>query len=74
MNIFFNQILQKSKLGLYICTPLVKTVVLIQICGCSSVGRAQPCQGWGREFESRLPLEAAKVLIQSGAKAAPYFS
>ena len=22
----------------------------------SSVGRAQPCQGWGREFESRLPL------------------
>ena len=24
--------------------------------GNSSVGRAQPCQGWGREFESRLPL------------------
>ena len=22
----------------------------------SSVGRAQPCQGWGREFESRFPL------------------
>ena len=22
----------------------------------SSVGRAQPCQGWGREFESRLSL------------------
>ena len=23
----------------------------------SSVGRAQPCQGWGREFEPRLPLQ-----------------
>ena len=27
-------------------------------CGNSSVGRAQPCQGWGREFESRFPLHA----------------
>ena len=27
-------------------------------CGNSSVGRAQPCQGWGREFESRFPLNA----------------
>ena len=27
------------------------------ICGNSSVGRAQPCQGWGREFESRFPLQ-----------------
>ena len=25
--------------------------------GNSSVGRAQPCQGWGRGFESRFPLE-----------------
>ncbi len=25
-------------------------------CGRSSVGRAQPCHGWGREFESRRPL------------------
>ena len=25
-------------------------------CGNSSVGRAQPCQGWGREFESLFPL------------------
>ena len=32
--------------------------------GNSSVGRAQPCQGWGREFESRFPLFhiEAKVL------------
>jgi hypothetical protein len=27
-------------------------------CGCGSVGRASPCQGEGREFESRHPLEA----------------
>ncbi len=26
-------------------------------CGNSSVGRARPCQGRGREFESRLPLD-----------------
>ncbi len=30
-------------------------------CGNSSVGRAQPCQGWGREFESRFPLMFAQV-------------
>ena len=29
----------------------------LKICGSSSVGRAQPCQGWGREFESRFPLK-----------------
>ena len=27
--------------------------------GNSSVGRAQPCQGWGRGFESRFPLSLA---------------
>ena len=27
--------------------------------GCSAVGSAQPCQGWGREFESRHPLECS---------------
>ena len=30
-------------------------------CGNSSVGRAQPCQGWGREFEPRFPLMLAQV-------------
>ena len=29
----------------------------ITVRGNSSVGRAQPCQGWGREFESRFPLQ-----------------
>ena len=31
-----------------------KTAVWLR--GNSSVGRAQPCQGWGRGFESRFPL------------------
>lgn len=29
--------------------------------GNSSVGRAQPCQGWGREFESRFPLQIVRL-------------
>ena len=32
------------------------SLLLFTFCGNSSVGRAQPCQGWGREFESRFPL------------------
>ena len=28
----------------------------------SSVGRAQPCQGWGRGFESRFSLQVALVV------------
>ena len=32
------------------------SLLLFTSCGNSSVGRAQPCQGWGREFESRFPL------------------
>ncbi len=34
--------------------------------GNSSVGRAQPCQGWGREFESRFPLQTTKAPILRG--------
>jgi hypothetical protein len=30
-------------------------------CGNSSVGRARPCQGRGREFESRFPLQILSV-------------
>ena len=39
-------------------------------CGNSSVGRAQPCQGWGREFESRFPLiaEIAQLVEHNLAK------
>ena len=35
-----------------------------KLCGNSSVGRAQPCQGWGRGFESRFPLNFIKVPAQ----------
>ena len=38
----------------YLCTAFERK--RLQKCGNSSVGRAQPCQGWGREFESRFPL------------------
>ena len=31
--------------------------MFFHFCGNSSVGRARPCQGRGREFESRLPLK-----------------
>ena len=31
--------------------------VYLMFCGNSSVGRARPCQGRGREFESRFPLQ-----------------
>ncbi len=30
-------------------------------CGNSSVGRARPCQGRGREFESRFPLHFKRI-------------
>ena len=39
------------------CLFLCQTRQFIPYCGNSSVGRAQPCQGWGREFESRFPLK-----------------
>ena len=36
----------------------VRTNFNQRICGSSSVGRAPPCQGGGRESESRLPLHS----------------
>ncbi len=44
------------------------TIILLS--GNSSVGRAQPCQGWGREFESRFPLQwlSGRVAMQRFAK------
>ena len=32
-------------------------MVFCMTCENSSVGRAQPCQGWGRGFESRFSLK-----------------
>ena len=34
-----------------------------RICGCSSSGRAPPCQGGGSEFEPRQPLQNKKVSL-----------
>ena len=34
------------------------------VCGNSSVGRARPCQGRGREFEPRFPLQTNGVLAK----------
>ena len=31
--------------------------------GNSSAGRAQPCQGWGRGFESRFPLQINNLQV-----------
>ena len=38
--------------------PAIVTAMITDSCGRSSVGRAQPCQGWGRQFESGRPLHA----------------
>ncbi len=38
-------------------------------CGCSAVGSASPCQGEGRGFESRHPLEGANGINPSGGVA-----
>ncbi len=38
------------------------SIMHIHYSGNSSVGRAQPCQGWGRELESRFPLQNLKSL------------
>ena len=35
-------------------------------CGCSAVGSASPCQGEGRGFESRHPLEGARGINPDG--------
>ena len=34
----------------------------------SSVGRAQPCQGWGRGFESRFSLKYIEIQIANASK------
>ena len=37
--------------------------IYLMTCGNSSVGRARPCQGRGREFESRFPLQIKDMRI-----------
>ena len=41
-------------------------------CGNSSVGRARPCQGRGREFESRFPLQI-KDMRNSGCRVKKFY-
>ena len=41
-----------AKVGVAGSSPVVRSIA----CGHGSVGRAQPCQGWGRGFEPRCPL------------------
>ncbi len=38
-------------------------------CENSSVGRAQPCQGWGRGFESRFSLNKENIKILTSVEA-----
>ena len=61
--VFFIQKFAWFKKKPYLCTrfwEMTKRVDIYKLvpclCGNSSVGRARPCQGRGREFESRLPL------------------
>ena len=48
---FFFKKVCRIKINAYLCNPIR------EVRGNSSVGRAQPCQGWGREFEPRFPLQ-----------------
>ena len=51
--------------------PGAPAPVLFYICGHGSVGRAQPCQGWGRGFEPRCPLQTQQPDYQ-GSRAFSY--
>src|SRR5262245_54461361 len=57
-NFFFSyRILYFLLAHLYLHSRSVSSGKFLIISGSSSVGRARPCQGRGREFESRFPLE-----------------
>ena len=43
-------------------------IIFVAHCESSSVGRARPCQGRGRGFESRLPLIKITTLIYQSDK------
>ena len=53
---FFFKKVCRIKINAYLCNPK-RNKHSFKTRGSSSVGRAQPCQGWGREFEPRLPLQ-----------------
>ena len=66
---FFPIFLLHFKKIVYLCTRKKRE------CGNSSVGRAQPCQGWGRGFKSRLPLfsNSLIVFVRTGGRNAAVF-
>ncbi len=43
------------------CRPSQRATISSEARGCSAVGSASPCQGEGRGFESRHPLEGASA-------------
>ena len=49
--------------------PSQRATISLVARGCSAVGSAQPCQGWGRGFESRHPLDGARRINPSGGVA-----
>ena len=50
-------------------SPSRRATISPVACGCSAVGSASPCQGEGRGFESRHPLEGARGINPSGGVA-----
>ena len=58
-NLFFKKIFGDSEFCRIFAVPFNGNVSLT-FCGNSSVGRARPCQGRGREFESRFPLQTPR--------------
>ena len=54
---------------LYLCTALSEMLLKKGLGGNSSVGRARPCQGRGRGFESRFPLF---ILNKKSLKGRPF--
>ena len=60
----FNEIICQFKKKCYLCIANAKNAFsTLKFCENSSVGRAQPCQGWGRGFESRFSLEYIYLLM-----------
>ena len=54
--------LNDERYGIYWYFDTEKSIIALVFkkCASGSVGRAQPCQGWGRGFESRLALSYKK--------------
>ncbi len=59
--IFFCQFKKKYVLLHSLLTEKSRSLK-VNTSGNSSVGRARPCQGRGREFESRFPLKKREVI------------